>query len=59
MFCFKPVEHTDSSLLLQVETAIKSELEDITVLSEAASKHPYYKYVLALPPPKSIVTLKW
>lgn len=35
----------DPTLLPQVETAIKSELEDILALNTAASKHPYYKYV--------------
>lgn len=33
----------DSTLLLQVEASIKSEVDDIAALSDAASKHPYYK----------------
>ncbi|KAF3762888.1 Translin [Cryphonectria parasitica EP155] len=32
------------ALLSQVEVSIQSELEDISTLSTAASKHPYYKY---------------
>lgn len=32
-----------SALLPQVETAIKTQIEDISTLNDAASKHPYYK----------------
>lgn len=32
------------ALLSQVETAIKTEAEDFSQLSEVASQHPYYKY---------------
>lgn len=32
-----------SSLLPQVEASIKTEIDDMTALSNAASKHPYYK----------------
>lgn len=35
-----------SSLLPQVEASIKNEIEDMAALSNAASKHPYYKCAL-------------
>lgn len=38
-----PRSHYDA-LLSQVETAIKTEADDFSQLSEVASKHPYYKY---------------
>ncbi|ROV89069.1 hypothetical protein VPNG_10074 [Cytospora leucostoma] len=33
-----------ANLLPQVENAIRTEVEDVAVLSEIASKYPYYKY---------------
>lgn len=35
------------ALLSQVETAIKTEADDISQLSEVASQHPYYKYAVS------------
>lgn len=36
------------ALLSQVETAIKTEVDNFSQLSEVASKHPYYKYTKIL-----------
>lgn len=38
-----------ANLLPQVESAIRTEVEDVAVLSEIASKYPYYKYAALTP----------
>lgn len=41
-----------ATLLSQVESAIKTEVDDVASLSEIASKYPYYKYVTQPPLPQ-------
>lgn len=38
-----------ATLLSQVEDAIKTEIDDVTTLSETASKYPYYRYATQPP----------
>lgn len=38
----------DPAFLTQVEESIKPQLEDVGILTAAANKHPYYKYVPTL-----------